>query len=204
MIKLLLRFYEPTSGKILIDGINIQDITIESLYDKVATLFQDFNQYPFSIQENIEVGRPGNSDDKKLQNAADSAGVTKFTKKYEHGFGTVLDASFKKGVEPSGGQWQRVALARAFYRDADILILDEPTAAIDAKAEYDIFNNIFDHYKDKTAIIVSHRFSTVRRADTILVIENGKIIEQGSHKDLMKQENLYHEMFSKQAEGYKS
>jgi ATP-binding cassette subfamily B protein len=204
LIKLLLRFYEPTSGKILVDGIDIQHIAIESLYDKIATLFQDFNQYPFSIQENIEVGRPGYSDDKKLQNAANSAGVTKFTKKYEHGFDTVLDASFKNGVEPSGGQWQRVALARAFYRDADILILDEPTAAIDAKAEYDIFNNIFEHYKDKTAIIVSHRFSTVRRADAILVIENGEIREQGSHEDLMKQKNLYHEMFSKQAEGYKN
>lgn len=205
LIKLLLRFYKPTSGKILVDGADIQDLAIESLYDKIATLFQDFNEYPFSVRENIEIGRPAFAgDNDRLVAAAKNSGVESFIKKYKHGWDTVLDASFKKGVEPSGGQWQRVALARAFYRNAQILILDEPTAAIDAKAEYEIFNNIFDHYQDRTAIIVSHRFSTVRRADKILVLENGKIIEQGSHKDLMKQENLYHEMFSKQAEGYKN
>jgi ATP-binding cassette subfamily B protein len=124
-------------------------------------------------------------------------------KNYKYGWDTVLDSSFKNGVEPSGGQWQRVALARAFYRHADVLILDEPTAAIDAKAEYDIFNNIFDHYGSKTAIIVSHRFSTVRRADTIMVVEQGRIVESGSHTQLMRRKGLYHELFSKQAEGYK-
>lgn len=116
----------------------------------------------------------------------------------------MLDASFKKGIEPSGGQWQRVALARAFYRDAKMLILDEPTSAIDAKAEYDIFNNIFEHYQDKTTLIVSHRFSTVRRANRILVLTDGSITEQGSHTQLMKLKGSYYELFSKQAEGYKS
>lgn len=204
LIKLLLRFYTPTAGRILINGHDLQQLAIESWYEQLATLFQDFNQYPFSIAENIEVARPGHKgDQKRLAKAAKFSNVDGFVGRYKHGWETVLDNSFAKGVEPSGGQWQRVALARAFYREANVLILDEPTAAIDAKAEYDIFNNIFDHYSNKTAIIVSHRFSTVRRAHRIVVLEHGKIVEQGSHRDLMKVKGLYHDMFTKQAEGYK-
>lgn len=204
LIKLLLRFYRPTRGKILIDGHDLQDLSIESWYDQLATLFQEFNQYPLPVSENIQIGRSGEKPDhKRLEQAAHSGGVSEMVGKYKYGWETVLDSSFKKGIDPSGGQWQRVALARAFYRDANILILDEPTAAIDAKAEYEIFNNIFKQYQNKTTLIVSHRFSTVRRADRIVVIENGKIVEQGSHKDLMKQNGLYHEMFTKQAEGYR-
>jgi ATP-binding cassette subfamily B protein len=204
LIKLLLRFYLPTSGQILVDGQDLQAITIESWYVQLATLFQDFNQYPLSIAENIEIGRSNQKvDTTLLQKASKFGSVDELVKGYKHGWETVLDSSFEKGVEPSGGQWQRVALARAFYRNANMIILDEPTSAIDAKAEYDIFNNIFKHYKDKTALIVSHRFSTVRRADRIVVLDSGKIIEQGSHKELMRKGGLYHELFSKQAEGYK-
>ncbi len=204
LIKLLLRFYRPTSGKILIDGVDLQDLSIESWYEQIATLFQDFNQYPLPIDENIEIGRSNAEPDKNLlRQAAKFGGVSEFVENYKHGWDTVLDSSFKKGVEPSGGQWQRVALARAFYRQANLLILDEPTSAIDAKAEYEIFNNIFEHYQNKSAIIVSHRFSTVRRADRIVVLDAGKIIEEGSHIELMKNKGLYHELFSKQAEGYK-
>ncbi len=204
LIKLLLRFYQPTSGRILVDGHDLQDIAIESWYAQLATLFQDFNHYPLSIAENIEIGRSDEKADPKLLERAGAFGnVDEITKGYEHGWDTVLDASFQKGVEPSGGQWQRVALARAFYRNANFIILDEPTSAIDAKAEYDIFNNIFEHYKNKTALIVSHRFSTVRRADRIIVLEHGKVVEQGSHQTLMKKQGLYHELFTKQAEGYK-
>jgi ATP-binding cassette subfamily B protein len=203
-IKLLLRFYRPTSGQILINGHDLQDIAIESWYEQLATLFQDFNKYPLSIAENIEIGRSKQKPDPKLLEKAGSfGGVNEMVAGYKHGWETVLNASFKKGVEPSGGQWQRVALARAFYRDANMIILDEPTSAIDAKAEYDIFNNIFDHYKNKTALLVSHRFSTVRRADTIVVLDHGKVVEQGSHRQLIKQKGLYYDMFSKQAEGYR-
>ncbi len=203
LIKLLLRFYRPTSGTILVDGQDLQTIAIESWYAQLATLFQDFNQYPLSIAENIEIGRSDQKSDPKLLARAGKFGnVDEMVKNYKHGWDTVLDSSFAKGVEPSGGQWQRVALARAFYRSANMIILDEPTSAIDAKAEYDIFNNIFAHYQDKTALIVSHRFSTVRRADRIIVLEHGKIMEQGTHQDLMKQKGLYHELFTKQAEGY--
>jgi len=204
LIKLLLRFYKPTDGRILIDGHDIQDIAIETWYAQLATLFQEFNMYPFPIDENIYIANPETKEDKKrLKEAAKFSDVDAMVKDYKHGWETVLNSSFKKGIEPSGGQWQRVALARAFYRHANVLILDEPTAAIDAKAEYDIFNNIFDHYKNKTAIIVSHRFSTVRRAHRILVVDDGKIIEQGSHSELMAQNGLYYELFTKQAEGYR-
>ncbi len=204
LIKLLLRFYKLDSGKILINGHDLQELTLESWYDQIATLFQSFNEYPLSVRENIEIGRSTNKPDAKvLDEAADFGGVSELIAKYKHGWDTVLDSSFKKGVEPSGGQWQRIALARAFYRQANILILDEPTSAIDAKAEYDIFNKIFDHYKNKTTLIVSHRFSTVRRADRIIVLERGKIIEQGSHKDLMGLKGQYHSLFTKQAEGYR-
>lgn len=204
LIKLLLRFYKPTSGQILVNGIDLNTITLESWYEQLATLFQVFNQYPFPIDENIAVGRSSKKQDAKLLNqSAKFGGVDEMVKSYKHGWDTVLDSSFKKGIEPSGGQWQRVALARAFYRQAKILILDEPTSAIDAKAEYNIFNNIFDHYKNKSAIIVSHRFSTVRRADRIIVLDQGKIIEEGTHQQLMKHKDLYESLFTKQAEGYR-
>jgi len=204
LIKLLLRFYVPTSGRILINGTDLQDLVIESWYDQLASLFQEFNQYPFSIRENIEVARPKHAGDQhRLDTVANQSSVKELVDEYKFGWDTVLDNSFKKGIEPSGGQWQRIALARAFYRQAKVLILDEPTAAIDAKAEYDIFNNIFEHYTGKSVIIVSHRFSTVRRANQIIVINKGKIVESGTHAQLMKQKGLYQEMFSKQAEGYR-
>ncbi len=205
LIKLLLRFYVPDSGQIMIDGQDIRDIEIESWYEQVATLFQDFNHYPLPIDENIFIGRSDQKHDKKaMEQAAKTSGVTSFVNRYEHGWDTVLDSSFKKGVEPSGGQWQRVALARAFYRQANLLILDEPTSAIDARAEYEIFNNIFTHFENKSAIIVSHRFSTVRRADRIVILEHGKIVEQGTHQELMKNHGgTYRDMFEKQAEGYR-
>ena len=204
LIKLLMRFYKPDSGRILINGTDLNDIKIESWYSQLASLFQDFNSYPLPIDENIYIGRSNKRPDKSLLNkAAEFAGVDKLVKKYKHGWDTVLDASFEKGVEPSGGQWQRIALARAFYRNANVMILDEPTSAIDANAEYHIFNSIFEHYKEKSAIIVSHRFSTVRRANRIVVLDKGKIVEQGSHQKLLKNKAMYYDLFTKQAEGYK-
>lgn len=204
LIKLLLRFYRPTSGQILINDIDLNEIATETWYDQIATLFQSFNTYPLPIDENIEIGRSTSKPNKKLlDQAAEFGGVDSLVKNYKYGWSTVLDSSFTKGVEPSGGQWQRVALARAFYRKANVLILDEPTSAIDSRAEYNIFNSIFDHYQNKTTLIVSHRFSTVRRANRIIVLDQGKIIEQGSHQVLMKQNRLYHDLFTKQAEGYR-
>jgi ATP-binding cassette, subfamily B, bacterial len=204
LIKLLMRYYRPDSGKILVNGIDLETISIESWYSHIATLFQDFNQYPLPIDENIAIGKSDVSVDKeKLEYAAHAAGIDNIIKKYPYGWKTVLDASFKNGVEPSGGQWQRIGLARAFYRSSNIIILDEPTSAIDANGEYQIFNSIFDEFKNKTAVIISHRFSTVRRANRIIVVDKGEIIEQGTHQELIKKNGLYQIMFSKQAEGYK-
>lgn len=204
LIKLLMRFYKPTGGRILINGTDLNDVAIQSWYSQLATLFQDFNAYPLPVNENIYIGRSSEKSNKSLlTQAAKFAGVDTLVAKYKHGWDTVLDASFEKGVEPSGGQWQRIALARAFYRNANVMILDEPTSAIDANAEYHIFNSIFEHYRDRTAIIVSHRFSTVRRADRIIVIDKGQILEEGSHQNLMKNKGVYHDLFSKQAEGYR-
>ena len=204
LIKLLLRFYRPTAGRILINGQDIQDVAIETWYAHVASLFQEFNQYALSVQENISIGRSKlKPNQQKIVVAAQKSNLDEVVSLYPYGYETVLDSSFENGIEPSGGQWQRVALARAFYRNAPVLILDEPTSAIDAKAEYDIFNNIFAHYQDRTALIVSHRFSTVRRAHRIIVLDKGNIVEQGTHAALIKHRGLYHELFTKQAEGYK-
>ncbi len=204
LIKLLMRFYDVTDGQILIDGNDIRKLDIDSWYRHVGVLFQEFNDYPFSVRDNIAIGRIKYfDDDKRVKKSAEMAEAAGFVNKYEHGYDTVLDKSFKKGIKPSGGQWQRVALARAFFRDAGILVLDEPTSAIDANAEYEIFENISKTQKDKTTIIVSHRFSTVRKANKIYVVEHGRIVENGNHAKLMKNKGLYHKMFTKQAEGYK-
>lgn len=205
IIKLLLRLYDVTEGQILVNGINIKKLDLNSYWRQIGVLFQDFNRYPFDIQTNIELGRITKKPTKKeLDRAVELANLKPILKKLPKGINTILDNSFEEGVEPSGGQWQRVALARAFYRNSNILILDEPTAAVDANAEYEIFNNIFAHYGEKTALIISHRFSTVKRAQRIVVLEQGQIIEQGTHKELIKNSKLYAEMFNKQAEGYQT
>jgi len=205
IINLLLRFYDVTSGNILVNDINIKDIDLNSYYSHVGVLFQYFNDYPFSVRDNIALGKVDEFDNNdKVYQAAITANAENFIKKYPRGFNQVLEPGFKDGIEPSGGQWQRIALARALFRDADILILDEPTAAVDAKSEYEIFKTLESNSKDRSTIIISHRFSTVRRANQILVIDNGAITERGSHNELMKKKNgLYKEMFEKQASGYK-
>ncbi len=204
LIKLLLRFYDVTEGRILVDGHDLKDLDINTWYRKIGVLFQDFSRYPFSVQDNIWMGRVQKPvDEAGIKHAAKLAGFDHIAKDLPKGYDTILDNSFDDGVEPSGGQWQRVALARAFYRRSQVLILDEPTAAIDAKAEYDIFNNIFKEHDGHSAIIVSHRFSTVRKADRILVFKKGSISESGTHEELMKTKGIYHDMFSKQAEGYR-
>ena len=204
IVKLLLRFYDVSKGNIEINGVDIRTVSLSSWYEQLGTLFQQFNEYPLDIEHNITIGNHGRLDKIQLQKALSDSGVDEIVANLPYGLETVLDSSFKKGTEPSGGQWQRVALARAFYRNPNVLILDEPTAAIDAKAEYTIFNSIFKNQVEKSAIIISHRFSTVRRADRIIVLEKGRILEEGSHIELTKNaKGLYREMFEKQAEGYR-
>jgi ATP-binding cassette subfamily B protein len=204
LIKLLLRFYDVTSGQILVNGTDIRELDLESWYYHIGALFQAFNHYPLTLNENITIGRAKQPPQTGLvTKAMQLAGLTNLAGSFDYGDATVLDPSFEKGVELSGGQWQKVALARAFYRDADILILDEPTSAVDAKAEYEIFQQIHKTQADKTTIVVSHRFSTVRQADRILVVNHGTIEEDGSHADLLARKGLYKEMFDKQAAGYR-
>jgi ABC-type multidrug transport system fused ATPase/permease subunit len=205
IIKLLLRFYDPDEGRILVDGTDVREVDLSSYYTHIGVLFQNFNDYPFSVRDNIALGRVEDfNDNKRVHEAAQIANAEPFIEQYPKKYEQVLEVGFKDGIEPSGGQWQRIALARALFRDAGILILDEPTAAVDAKSEYEIFKTLETHSKDKTTIIISHRFSTVRRAETIYVMRNGEVIEQGSHTKLMKnKDGLYKEMFDKQAEGYR-
>lgn len=205
LIKLLCRFYDVTDGEILINGIPITEISLSDWYSKIGVLFQDFVTYgQFSVRQNIEIGNTNfENDSERLESSVFKSDAKSFIEEYKFKYDQLLNKGFEDGINPSGGQWQRIALARAFYRDAPILILDEPTSAIDAKGESEIFERLFEFSKDKTVLIISHRFSTVRKADKIFVVESGKIIEEGSHSELMKIGAKYAEAFGLQAEGYK-
>jgi ATP-binding cassette subfamily B protein len=202
IIKLLCRFYDVTSGQIQINGTDIKDLDFKDLYGLMGTLFQDFVHYHFTVKENILLGNPQNYRRPALIQAAKQSGAYDFIQKFPHQFDQILGREFDDGEEISGGQWQKIALSRAFYEQSPLLILDEPTSAIDAEAEYEIFTNLQKVYRDKTLVLVSHRFSTVRNADKILVVENGVITEEGSHADLIKLNARYAHMFRLQAKGY--
>ena len=168
----------------------------------MGTLFQDFVQYHFTVRENIALGDPTKQDEKLIREAAVKSGAYEFIKKFPKGFDQMLGREFKKGKELSIGQWQELAIARAFYEEAPFLILDEPTSSIDAEAEYEIFNNLQKTYKKRTLVLVSHRFSTVRNANKIFVIEEGEITEEGTHRKLLDLDGKYAKMFKLQAKGY--
>lgn len=204
LIKLLLRFYDVTGGEIFINGVNIKDVSVEDWHKKIGALFQDFIKYQFTFKENIYFGDLSRKQDEELlQEAIVKSGADKYLDTLPEKYNQVVGKMFEDGIDLSGGQWQKLALARAFFRNAPLLILDEPTSAIDAKAEYEIFQKVQSLQKDKTVIIISHRFSTVRNADRILVLDEGKIIEEGDHEKLMKKKGLYAELFNIQAQGYK-
>ncbi|MBI2622313.1 ABC transporter ATP-binding protein [Candidatus Microgenomates bacterium] len=204
LIKLLLRFYDVTEGELLINGINIKDLDLKRWYEYVGALFQDFIKYQFTFKENVIYGNLGRQDDMELlRKAIEKSGADAILENLPDQFNQTVGKMFENGIDLSGGQWQKLALARAFFRDAPILILDEPTSAIDAKAEYEIFEKVQKLQKDKTVIIISHRFSTVRNADRIIVVDEGRIIEEGNHKELIKENGLYAELFNIQARGYK-
>ena len=204
LIKLLMRFYDVNNGEIIVGGKNIKVVDREDWYKNVGVLFQEFNRYHFDAKTNIGVGNVEFKDNQELiKRAAMESGADEFIEKYKNKYDQILDRAFDYGIDPSIGQWQRIALARVFFKDAPILILDEPTSAIDPKAEYEIFQRLFEFTKDKTVIIISHRFSTVRNATRILVMDDGKIIEEGSHEKLV---NIiggkYKTAFELQKKGY--
>ncbi|MEI7819166.1 MAG: ABC transporter ATP-binding protein [bacterium] len=201
IVKLLLRFYDPDQGEILIDGINLRDIETKSWYKKLAVIQQDFNRYPLTAAQNITFEPTRKADPAKLKKAISDAQAG-FIYELPKGANTILTRYFDESVDLSGGQWQKVALARAFYRQSPILVLDEPTSAIDARAEAEIFHQLWKMQDSKGAIVISHRFSTVRNADQIIVLDGGKVVEHGNHEELMKSNGVYHELFTKQARSY--
>lgn len=204
LIKLLLRFHDVSEGSVLINGVDIKEIGLDDWHKNIGALFQDFIKYQFTFKENVNLGDLTKANEEKfLKEAIEKSGANISLDTLPNGISQNVGKMFEGGIDLSGGQWQKLALARAFFRDAPILILDEPTSAIDAKAEYEIFQKVGELQKDKTVIIISHRFSTVRNADRILVLEGGKIIEEGSHEKLMKKDGLYAELFNIQAQGYK-
>lgn len=204
IIKLLLRFYDCTKGEILINGNNIKEIDLNSYYRSIGSLFQEYNRVrALTVKENIMMGDYKKIPDiKEIQKAGKKAQAHEFIEQLDKKYDQILAKEFSQGTNLSTGQWQKIALAKMFYRDANILILDEPTSSIDAQAEFKIFTNIFEYSEKMTVIIISHRFSTVRKAKRIYVINNGELVEFGSHDDLIKLNGIYKKSFEVQAKGY--
>lgn len=203
LVKLITRMYDPAAGEILLDGKPLHAYDLESLRRRIAVVYQDFAQFSLSLGENITVGAGGlDPSEERMHQAAVWAGADQVAANLAQGYDTQLKRRFSGGVELSGGEWQKVALARGFMRDAAFVILDEPTAALDAEAEYHLFQRFRELVAGKTALIISHRFSTVRMADNILVLEDGAIIENGSHAELMAANGRYATLYAMQASWY--
>ncbi len=204
LIKLLTRLYDPTEGRITLDGTDLRDFDLKSLHQRFGVIFQDFVRYQFSVKENIGFGQIEDLDNQsRIELAADKGGATEVVNELPEGYDTVLGRRWNRGHELSGGQWQKIALSRAFMRKAEVLILDEPTSALDAQAEYEIFLRFRELMQGRVAVLISHRFSTVRMADRIVVLSEGRIIELGSHEELMARNQSYAHLFNLQAEGYR-
>jgi ATP-binding cassette subfamily B protein len=204
LVKLLARLYDPDEGRILLDGHDLKEYDLTELRQQIGVIFQDFQRFQFTAGDNIAVGdidslnKPNHLERAAEQSLADTV-IEKLPLKYSQPLGR----RFAKGVELSGGEWQKVALARAYLREANVIILDEPTAALDARAEYEVFRRFAELTKGKTAVLISHRFSTVRMADRILVLDKGELLEIGSHEELLAKKGRYAELFYLQAEGYR-
>ena len=204
LVKLISRFYDADAGKILIDGIDIRDYDIDDLRMQIGVIFQDYGRYQESAQTNIGYGSLPHMDDLvRIERAAALGGAADVITKLPHGYATQLGRWFRGGVNLSVGQWQKIALARGFMRDAQMLILDEPTSSLDVQSEHEVFEQFRALAEDKMAILISHRFTTVRMADRILVLDDGKVIEHGTHQDLVKLGGRYAQLFEMQAQAYR-
>lgn len=205
LIKLLTRLYRPTSGRILLDGLDLGEWDADVLRGRIGVIFQDFARYQMQVGENIGAGdEPHFDDETRWRAAAERGQADDFIATLPAGYRTQLGKWFRDGRELSGGQWQKIALSRAFMRTrADILVLDEPTAAMDAQAEADVFEHFRRIAQGRITILISHRFSTVRMADQIVVIDRGRIVERGTHQELVALDGRYARLFALQAKGYR-
>jgi ATP-binding cassette subfamily B protein len=210
--KLLARLYDPTEGRITLDGVDLKEYDLVSLRHAIGVIFQDFVRYDMRFDENIGVGEidsvrgeleKNNGTPLSITAAAENSLAASLLPRFSKGYQQMLGRRFEEGVDLSGGEWQKIALARAYIRDAQVLILDEPTAALDARAEYEVFLRFSELVAGRMAILISHRFSTVRMADRIIVLRHGKVEEQGSHEELLANGGLYEELFAMQAKGYR-
>jgi ATP-binding cassette, subfamily B, bacterial len=204
VVKLITRLYDPTEGQILLDGIDLREYSLEDLHRHIGVIFQDFMRFEMTARENIAVGRidqPHQQSD--IEDAAHKSLADTVVSKLAGGYDQILGRRFEGGVELSGGEWQKMALARAYLRDAQLLILDEPTAALDARSELEVFERFAELTEGKMALLISHRFSTVRMADRIVVLSGGRLIEEGNHQQLMAKSGLYASMFEMQAASYR-
>jgi ATP-binding cassette subfamily B protein len=204
VVKLISRLYDPTEGKILLEGIDLREYSLEDLHRNIGVIFQDFVRFEMTARENIAIGRTEKEHSQvDLELAAHKSLADTVVNKLEKGYDQMLGRRFEGGVELSGGEWQKIALARAYLRDAQLLILDEPTAALDARSELEVFERFAELTEGKMALLISHRFSTVRMADRIVVLAGGHLIEQGSHEQLMARGGVYAGMFEMQAASYR-
>jgi ATP-binding cassette subfamily B protein len=210
--KLMARLYDPTEGRITLDGVDLREYDLVSLRHAIGVIFQDFVRYDMRFDENIGVGEidsvradldKSNGTPASITNAAENSLAASLLPRFTKGYQQMLGRRFEEGVDLSGGEWQKIALARAYIRDAQVLILDEPTAALDARAEYEVFLRFSELVAGRMAVLISHRFSTVRMADRIIVLRHGKVEEQGSHEELLAKHGLYEELFTMQAAGYR-
>jgi ATP-binding cassette subfamily B protein len=221
LVKLLARLYDPTEGRILLDGRDLREYDLQSVRKNVGVIFQDFYRYDLRFDENIGVGeieqvgnyldnnRPtgsnlnGKETPASIVSAAEKSLAATLLPRLPERYQQLLGRRFEGGVDLSGGEWQKVALARAYMRDAQVLILDEPTASLDARAEFEVFSKFAGLMEGRMAVIISHRFSTVRMADRLVVLDEGSVVEEGTHDELIKRGGLYAELFSLQAQGYR-
>lgn len=204
LVKLLCRLYDPTEGRILLDGVDLREYDLAELRLHIGVIFQDYLRYQMNFSQNIAVGNIGEQfNDPLIEDAAHQSLADTVVAKLPNGYQQALGRRFNNGVDLSGGEWQKIALARAYMRDATVLILDEPTAALDARAEYEVFQRFAELTHGKSAILISHRFSTVRMADRIMVLEKGTVLEIGSHEELLARDGRYAELFHLQAAGYR-
>jgi ATP-binding cassette, subfamily B, bacterial len=204
VVKLITRLYDPTEGQILLDGVDLREYSLEDLYHEIGVIFQDFMRYEMTARENIAIGRVEEVDNLALlRTAARKSMADNVIARLPRGYQQMLGGRFDGGLDLSGGEWQKVALARAYLRNAQLLILDEPTAALDARSEFEVFHRFAELTTGKMALFISHRFSTVRMADRIIVLDNGRIAEEGSHDQLAGMGGRYAEMFEMQAASYR-